>query len=196
MMNYIHYLFSLAKSRPAPRAFTLLNRFEIPYVTVILFTLFMALGYLTISQGASTVFTWLQDLLSIAILVNWTVILITYLRFFYGCKIEGIDRNELPYKSPFRPYFSWACISLFILILITSEWQDFVHDHWTTKSFVSSYFNIPFILISYFAFKYYNKTKIIPLDEISIRAFLDIAIADPSPPLKPNKGIRKLNFLW
>ncbi|KAH7273912.1 amino acid permease/ SLC12A domain-containing protein [Fusarium solani] len=155
----------LAKSRPAPRAFTLLNRFEIPYVTVILFTLFMALGYLTISQGASTVFTWLQDLLSIAILVNWTVILITYLR-------------------------------LFILILITSEWQNFVHSHWTTKSFVSSYFNIPFILISYFAFKYYNKTKIIPLDEIPIRAFLDIAIADPSPPLKPNKGIRKLNFLW
>ncbi|KAM0420555.1 hypothetical protein ACHAPT_011724 [Fusarium lateritium] len=196
MMSYVRYLFGLAKNGHAPRVFTRLNRFKIPYVAVILFTLFMALGYLTTSQGASTVFTWLQDLLSIAILVNWTVILTTYLRFFYGCKKQGIDRNELPYKSPFQPYFSWACISLFILILITSGWQNFVHSHWNTKSFVSSYFNIPFVLVLYFGFKFYKKTKIMPLEDIPIRAFLDIANADPSPPLKPRKGIRKLNFLW
>lgn len=194
MMSDVRYLFGLVNNRHAPRIFTRLNRFRIPYVAVILFTLFMALGYTTTSQGASTILTWLQDLLSIAILVNWTVILTTYLLFFYGCKIQGIDRNELPYKSPFQPYFSWACISLFILILITSGWQNFVHGHWNTKSFMSSYFNIPFVLILYFGFRFYKKTKII-LDEIHIRAFLDIANADPPPPLKP-KEIRKLNFLW
>ncbi|KAJ4184134.1 hypothetical protein NW755_009139 [Fusarium falciforme] len=194
MMSYVRYLFGLVKNRHAPRVFTRLNRFRIPYMAVSLFTLFMALGYLTTSQGASTIFTWLQDLLSIAILVNWTVILTTYLFFFYGCKVQGIDRNELPYRSPFQPYFSWACISLFILILITSGWQNFVHGHWNTKSFMSSYFNIPFVLILYFGFRFYKKTKII-LDEIPIRAFLDIANADPPPPLKP-KEIRKLNFLW
>ncbi|KAJ4169479.1 hypothetical protein NW754_016507 [Fusarium falciforme] len=176
MMSYVRYLFGLVKNRHAPRVFTRLNRFRIPYMAVSLFTLFMALGYLTTSQGASTIFTWLQDLLSIAILV------------------QGIDRNELPYRSPFQPYFSWACISLFILILITSGWQNFVHGHWNTKSFMSSYFNIPFVLILYFGFRFYKKTKII-LDEIPIRAFLDIANADPPPPLKP-KEIRKLNFLW
>ncbi|KAL6358354.1 hypothetical protein LRP88_08539 [Fusarium phalaenopsidis] len=136
-----------------------------------------------------------RDLLSIAILVNWTVILTTYLRFFYGCKKQGIDRNELPYKSPFQLYFSWACVSLFILVLTTSGWQNFFHGHWNTKSFMSSYFNIPFVLILYFGFRFYNKTKII-LDEIPIRALLDIANADPPPPLKPKKEIRKLDFLW
>ncbi|EXA32136.1 hypothetical protein FOVG_16617 [Fusarium oxysporum f. sp. pisi HDV247] len=196
MMSYVRYLFGLAKNGHAPKVFTRLNRFGIPYVAVILFTLFMALGYLTVSDGASTVFTWLQDLLSIAILVNWTVILTTYLRFFYGCKKQGIDRNELPYKSPFQPYFSWGCITLFVLILITSGWQNFVHGHWNTKSFVSAYFNIPFVLLLYFGFKFYKKSKTIPLDEIPIQAFLDIANADPSLPLKPKRGIRKLNFLW
>ncbi|KAI8691261.1 AA-permease domain-containing protein [Fusarium sp. Ph1] len=136
-----------------------------------------------------------RDLLSIAILVNWTVILTTYLRFFYGCKKQGIDRNELPYKSPFQLYFSWACVSLFILVLTTSGWQNFFHGHWNTKSFMSSYFNIPFVLILYFGFRFYNKTKII-LDEIPIRVLLDIANADPPPPLKPKKEIRKLDFLW
>ncbi|RKK31589.1 hypothetical protein BFJ66_g15190 [Fusarium oxysporum f. sp. cepae] len=196
MMSYVRYLFGLAKNGHAPKVFTRLNRFGIPYVAVILFTLFMALGYLTVSDGASTVFTWLRDLLSIAILVNWTVILTTYLRFFYGCKKQAIDRNELPYKSPFQPYFSWGCITLFVLILITSGWQNFVHGHWNTKSFVSAYFNIPLVLLLYFGFKFYKKSKIIPLDKIPIQAFLDIANADPSPPLKPKRGIRKLNFLW
>jgi amino acid transporter len=147
IMSYVRYLFGLAKNGHAPKAFTRLNRFGIPYVAVILFTLFMALGYLTVSDGASTVLTWLQDLLSIAILVNWTDILTTYLRFFYGCKKQGINRNELPYKSPFQPYFSWCCISLFVLILITSGWQNFVHGHWKIKSFASAYINIPFVLL-------------------------------------------------
>ncbi|KAF5003711.1 hypothetical protein FDECE_9761 [Fusarium decemcellulare] len=196
MMSYVRYLFGLAKNGHAPHIFTRLNRFKIPYVAVILFTCFMALGYLTTSAGASTVFTWLQDLLSIAILVNWTVILTTYLRFFYGCKRQGIDRAELPYKSPFQPYYSWACISLFIVLLVTSGWQNFVKGHWDTQSFISSYFNIPFVLLLYFGFKFYKKTKIIPLDEIPIRPFLDIANADPSPPLKRKKGLRKLNVLW
>ncbi|CAH0024488.1 unnamed protein product [Clonostachys rhizophaga] len=196
MMSYVRYLFGLAKNGHAPKIFTAINRFGIPYVSVILFTLFMALGYMTTSSSASTVFTWLQDLLSIAILVNWTVILSTYLRFYYACKKQNIDRNELPYKSPFQPYYSWVCLTFFILLLLTSGWQTFLKGRWDTKTFVASYFNIPFVLLLYFGYKFIKKTKIIPLDEVPIRPFLDLALADPSPPLKPKKGLRKLNILW
>jgi amino acid transporter len=196
MMSYVRYLFGLAKNGHAPKIFTHLNRFSIPYVAALLFTLFMALGYMTISSSASTVFTWLQDLLSIAILVNWIVILSTYLRFFYACKKQNIDRNELPYKSPFQPYYAWACLIGFSLLLLTSGWTTFLNGQWNTKTFISAYFNIPFVLILYFCYKFTKKTKIIPLDEVPIRPFLELAQADPSPPLKPKKGLRKLNILW
>ncbi|KAH6961749.1 amino acid permease/ SLC12A domain-containing protein [Ilyonectria sp. MPI-CAGE-AT-0026] len=195
MMSYVRYLFGLAKTGHAPKVFLRLNRFGIPWVSVSLFTAFMALGYLTSSNGAATVFTWLQDLLSIAILVNWSVIMITYLRFYYGCKKQGIDRSELPYKSPFQPYYSWMCLCLFVVLLLTSGYKTFLKGHWDIQAFVSSYFNVPFVLVLYFGY-FVKKTKIIPLEEIPIRPFLEIANADPAPPLEPKKGWRKLNILW
>lgn len=196
MMAYIRYLYGLAKSGHAPKVFLRINRFGIPWVSAALYTAFMALGYLSTSAGAATVFTWLQDLLSIAILVNWTVISITFLRLYYGCKKQGIDREEFPYKSPFQPYYAWGCLTLFILLLLTSGWSTFTKGNWDTQVFVASYFNGPFVLTLYFAYKFIKKTKIIPLAEIPIRPFVEIAKADPSPPLQPKKGWRKLNILW
>ncbi|EGU87393.1 hypothetical protein FOXB_02089 [Fusarium oxysporum f. sp. conglutinans Fo5176] len=166
MMSYIRYLFGLAKNGHAPKIFLRINRFGIPWVAASLFTLFMSLGYLTTSNGAAQVFTWLQDLLSTAILVNWSVILMTFLRFYYGS------------------------------ILRLGGWQAFIKGHWDTQVFVAAYFNVPFVLILYFGYKFIKKTKIIPLDQIPIRPLLEIAQSDPSPPLQPKKGWRRLNILW
>lgn len=84
----------------APRLFTRINRFGVAYLAVSLFGLFMSPGYMTLSSTASTVFEWLQDLVSIATLVNWMVICVVYLRFYYGCKRQGIARDELPWAAP------------------------------------------------------------------------------------------------
>lgn len=195
-MVYSRYLFGLAKSGHAPKVFLRLNRWGIPYVAAIFIGSSILLGYMTTSNSAAEVFSWLQGLLSIAILVNWTVVIVVYLRFFYGCKKQGISRDELPYKSPFQPYFSWICLVVFVLILITSGWSAFLKHRWSTKAFVSAYANIPMVLILYFAHKQIKKTKIIPLDKIPIRQLLDIANNELVLPEKPKKGIRKLNFLW
>ncbi|SPJ91011.1 related to general amino acid permease [Fusarium torulosum] len=196
MMSYIRYLFGLAKNGHAPKVFLRINRFGIPWVAATLFTVFMALGYLATSNGAAQVFTWLQDLLSTAILVNWSVILITFLRFYYGCRKQCISRKELPYQSPFQPYYAWASLLMCILLLVTGGWRTFLKGRWDTQAFVSAYFNVPFVLVLYLGYKHIKKTKIIPLDQIPIRPLLEIAHADPSPPLKSKKGWRKLNILW
>jgi amino acid permease len=33
---------------------------------------------------------------------------ITYLRFFYGLKAQGINRRELPYRAPLQPYLTMS----------------------------------------------------------------------------------------
>lgn len=33
----------------------------------------VCLGYMTLSNGASTVFSWLQDLVSVSALINWAI---------------------------------------------------------------------------------------------------------------------------
>jgi amino acid permease len=67
---------------------------------------------------------------------------------------------------------------------------------WDTETFISSYINIPIIFVLYFGYKFVRKTKIIPLQDIPIRHFLDIANQNPEPPVEPPTGWRRFNLLW
>jgi amino acid transporter len=58
MMTASRVLFGMANAGQAPQFFKRLNRFRIPYVAVGCLSLFMALGYMSLQSGASTVFTW------------------------------------------------------------------------------------------------------------------------------------------
>lgn len=196
MLSGSRSLFGLAKEGRAPKIFTRLNRFGIPYVSVGLFSLFLCLAYMTLSTSASLVFEWLVNLVAVAALVNWSIILITYLRFQYGCKAQGIDRQELPWAAPLQPYLSWVSLVAFMLLLLTSGYTTFIKGHWDTEVFISSYINIPIILALYFGYKFAKKTKVIPLKEIEIRTWIQIANDNPEPPAAPKRGLMKFNILW
>jgi amino acid transporter len=186
----------MAREGHAPKVFLRTNRFGIPYVAVSFLSLFICLGYMTLSDSASTVFGWLQDLVSVAALVNWIVITIVYLRFYYGMKKQGISRDSLPWKGPFQPYAAWIAFIAFSILLLFGGYVVFIDGEWDTETFVSSYINIPIIFLLYFGFKFFKKTKIIPLADIPIQHFIDIANANPEPPAKKVTGWRRLNILW
>lgn len=196
MLGGTRVLVGLAMNGQAPKFFTRLNRFSVPWVAISLYGLFMCLGYMSLSATASTVFNWLQDLVSITTLTNWMSILVTYLRFYYGCKKQGISRKSLPWATPLQPYISWASLFLLTILLITGGYSTFIKGHWDNESFVSSYINIPLFLILYFGYKFIRKTKIVPLEDIPIQPFIDIANRNPEPEPKPKKGLHKLNILW
>lgn len=190
-------LYGMAKQGFAPGVFKRINRFGVPWVAVALYAVFMALGYMTLSSSASTVFTWLQDLVSISTMVNWICICAVYLRFYYGCKAQGIDRHtELPWAAPFQPYTTWFSLIVFVLLFFTGGFTTFMHGHWSTETFISTYFNLPFIVIVYGVYKFWMKTKIIPLAEIPIRPFIESWNNNPEPAPKPKRGLWKLNVLW
>lgn len=84
----------LAREHRAPQIFARVSRFGIPYVAVIFMSLFIALGYMTLSHTAATVFGWLQSLTAVAALVYWTIVRMTLSRF------EGLAR-PCPYAEPY-----------------------------------------------------------------------------------------------
>jgi amino acid transporter len=189
-------LYGLSQEGHAPKFFTSLNRFGVPWLSVAAVGSFLALGYMTLSSAASVVFDWLQELVSAASLVHWINIEIIYLRFYYGCEKQGINRAELPWKSPFQPYAAWFSLVGFSVILTTGGFYVFMDGSWSPQSFVSSYFNIPLIFILYFGYKFWKKTRLVPLDEIPIRGFLHLANDSPESIPPPTTGWRKLNILW
>lgn len=189
-------LYGLAREGHAPQLFLKTNRFGIPYLSVAFISSSMALAYMSLSTNASIVFTWFQDLASVAALVHWSVICIVYLRFYYGCKRQGINRKELPWAGPFQPYAAWIALITFSLILLTGGFAVFIRGHWDTETFISAYIDIPLIFVLYLAFKMIKRTKIISLEEMPIRHFMEIARQNPEPPEKPLKGWKRLSFLW
>jgi amino acid transporter len=197
MLGGSRVLFGMAVHGHAPKFFTKVNRFGIPFVAVALFSAFLCLGYMTLSSTASSVFNWLQDLVSIATLINWICLCVVYLRFYYGCKKQGINRHtDLPWAAPLQPYTTWASLVVFVLLLFTGGYATFIKGDWNNETFISSYLNIPLILIFYFGYKFWHKSKIIPLEEMPIRGFIDVWRNNPEPEEKPKKGIHKLNILW
>jgi amino acid transporter len=197
MLGGSRVLFGMAVNGQAPAILKRINRFGIAYVAVIFYGIFMSLGYMTLSSSANVVFTWLQDIVSISTLVNWMCICIVYLRFLYGCKRQGINRHtELPWAAPFQPYTTWVSLTLFTLLLFTGGYSTFIHGEWSNETFISSYLNIPLILIFYFGYKFWKKTTIVPLEDIPIRGFIEIYQNNPEPEPKIKKGLHKFNILW
>ncbi|KAI4722681.1 amino acid permease-like protein [Aureobasidium sp. EXF-10727] len=189
-------LYGMAREGRAPKIFTKTNRFGIPWVSVSLFSIFLCLAFLSLSSGANVAFTWLQDLVAVAAMVDWMVICLVYLRFYYSMRKQNISRSELPWAAPLQPYLAWTSLIAFGILLLTGGYVSFLHGHWSTETFISSYFNIPLFLILYFGYKIVKKTKIVPLEALPIRHFIDIANANPEPPELPKVGWHKYNFLW
>ena len=197
LLGAARILYALAKSGRAPQMFARLNRFQIPYVAVTFFGVFMALGYMTLSASASTVFDWLQDLVSVSTLVNWIIICITYLRFYYGCKAQGIDRKkELPWAAPLQPWSTWIAMVAFVILYITGGYKTFMHNRWSTETFVSSYINGPIVIALYFGYKYVRKTELVPLARIPIRPFLTLVDLDDVQVDERKSWKEKLDVLW
>ncbi|KAH0600972.1 hypothetical protein MHUMG1_01973 [Metarhizium humberi] len=189
-------LYGLALEGHAPSFFKRTNRFGTPWLSVAAVGSLMVLGYLTLSSAASVVFGWMQALVSAASFVHWINIEIVYLRFYYGCKAQGISRDGLPWKGPLQPYAAWTALVSFTILLITGGFFVFIDGHWSAQGFVSSYFNIPLILILYFGYKYWRKTTLVSLHDMPIRGFLDVASQNPEPVEPPAKGWARLNILW
>ncbi|KAK3113531.1 hypothetical protein LTR53_009080 [Teratosphaeriaceae sp. CCFEE 6253] len=196
LLNSSRTLYGLAMEGRAPKIFTRVSRWGVPYVAVIFMAMWICLGYMSLSSGASTVFAWLQDLVAVAALVNWIVICFVYLRFFYAMKKQGIPRSRLPWKAPFQPYFAWFSMISFIILIIFGGYTTFIHGHWDNETFVSSYINIPIIFILYFGYKFIKKTKMVSLMDAPIMNFIEIADANPEPPPPPKVGWRRFNILW
>ncbi|KAJ5471390.1 proline-specific permease [Penicillium desertorum] len=192
-------LFGMAVHGHAPAVFKRLNRFSVPYVAISLLGIFMCLGYMSLSNSASMVFEWLRDIVAISTLVDWGITCTVYLRFYYGCKKQGIDRyRELPWAAPFQPYFTWASLTFFVLLLFTSGFTTFIHGHWDTQTFISAYINIPIVLALYLGYKLWKRTRIIALDNIPIVGLIQFYLCqeDLEPETPPRKGLAKLNILW
>ncbi|KAF8313225.1 hypothetical protein DL93DRAFT_2081309 [Clavulina sp. PMI_390] len=137
-------IYGLAISHNAPAVFARTNRSGLPYVAVAFCGAFSALAYMGTTSGSNKVFGWFSNMTSIAGLMTWFGISVTYVRFYAGLKAQGIDRNTLPFKAPLQPFLAWYAIVSTLVIGFFSGFSVFLKNNWVTATFVTNY--LPYIL--------------------------------------------------
>lgn len=99
LLSGTRVLYGLALKGQAPKLFLRTTSWGTPYMCVLLFSAFMSLSFLTLSNDALTVFWWLVDLTAAGVLVSWSCILLNHIRLKQAMKKQGIPAGRLPWHN-------------------------------------------------------------------------------------------------
>ncbi|KAJ6459644.1 amino acid permease/ SLC12A domain-containing protein [Mycena sanguinolenta] len=166
-------LFMLAQEGKAPRIFAKVMKNGVPVYSLAFCSLFGLLGYLVCGkEGANEAFNWLSNITTIGSMITWFGVALSHIRWYRGMKVQGLSRDELPFKSWTQPYGAWIVLISFTIIMFFNGYTAFLTKPFDYKSFISAYVNIPFMLILYVGFKIgqYSvpafRTRLVPLAEM------------------------------
>jgi len=104
----------------APKIFQRTTKYGLPYTSLILCSAFAFLSYMGVNSGSGKVFSWFANMTSIAGLMTWFGITVTYVQFYKGLKVQGYDRSKLPYASKLQPYAAWYAMVMCLLVCFVS----------------------------------------------------------------------------
>jgi len=194
------YLFALAQNRQAPRFLLKCSKAGVPIYCVVITASISLLTFLSVKEGGpSTVFTWFQNLTTIASLFTWCSICVAYIKFHAALKAQGVDRNTLVFRSRFQPYLAWIALCFFAVIILFNGFIVFVgqhHQNWNVTNFLAAYIGIPIFFLLFTFWKVFKKTKWINAADADIttgKAALDLE-DDQWPEIHPRNIIEKIWF--
>lgn len=149
-------LFTLGSNGHAPKVFTKLTRYQVPWVSV-LTTSVLSIVFFSLSfAGSGQVWTWLQNIVGVSNQLSWISIGIASLRFRAGLKAQGKE-HLLPFKNWTYPFGPVLCIVLNTFIVLVQGWTAF-SPKFAPIDFVSYYVEIPIFILMIIGWKLVKKT--------------------------------------
>ncbi|KAG2034610.1 amino acid permease/ SLC12A domain-containing protein [Suillus americanus] len=181
-------VYGLAASGNASKYFLKTTRHGLPYVAVLFSASFSLLAFMAVSTSAGSVFNWLANMSSVAGLMSWFGISVTYLRFYKGLQVQGIDRKTLPYYTNLQPYAAWWGVISTVTICFFSGWSVFLKGEWNTANFVTNYLLFITWPIMYVGARFYYRIKPVAAKDMDFKSDLAEIVADSyDEPLPKNK---------
>lgn len=107
------------------------------------------------------------SLVTVSQVINFSVLCLTYLRFYEGLKAQNIDRRTLPYRGWFQPYGAWIGLVCCLFMALISGWSVFVY--WDLTTFVFAYVMIPICVLIYVGWKIWSGCKFIKAGEMDLQ---------------------------
>ncbi|KAJ7195778.1 amino acid permease-domain-containing protein [Mycena pura] len=158
-------LFMLAQEGKAPRILARVNGNGVPIVSLAVSALFACFGYLARGQaGANDAFNWLTNLVTLGTLITWIGIALAHIRWYRGMKVQGLSRDELPFKSWTEPYGAWTVlVSFSIILFFTERFPDVPRGGIRLAVLPLELHQRPFYIVLYVGYKIAKRTKLVKL---------------------------------
>ncbi|KAJ7179428.1 amino acid permease [Mycena filopes] len=156
-------LYGLAAAGNAPKIFLKTLSNGLPIVSLLFCSAFSTLAYMGVTSGSGKVFGWFANMTSVAGLLTWFGICVTYIRFYKGMKAQGYDRKHLPFASSLQPFAAWYALVFCVIIIFFSGWATFLTGGWVAADFVTNYLPFGLFPVLYGGAKFYYYRKGSPL---------------------------------
>ncbi|CAE6483557.1 unnamed protein product [Rhizoctonia solani] len=188
-------LYGLAVRGQAPRIFTKCTKGGLPVVSVGFCSLFSLLAFMNVSTDGATVFNWLVNLTTIGGFFTWWAINCTYVRFYQGLKVQGIDRKKFIYYSGLQPYLSYWGIFWSTLIIIINGFAVFFD--FNASDFITCYINIPIFFALFIGWKVFKRTRFWKTEDMDFTTGIPTVEETEAPELPPkNFGEKVFNIIF
>lgn len=159
-------LYGLALEGRAPKFLRKCTKGGVPIWCFIITMLFPFLSFLQLSNSSATVLNWLIALVTAGGVLNYVFMSVTYLRFFYACKAQGVDRRLFPYYGYFQPYCGWAGLCWMITIVIFFGYSSFTPPG--VDKFFSNYTMLIVAPVLGIFWKLFKRTKLVKSSECDL----------------------------
>lgn len=190
------YLFGVAQNKQAPAFLLKCSKTGVPYICVAVTASISLLTFLSVSSGSNVVFSWFQNLVTIAQLFTWCSICIAYIRFRKALIAQGVDMKTNVFKPVLQPYTAWFALIFFAIIIIFNGFPVFTHGNWSINDFLTAYIGtaIYFGLYLFWRLIKWKQCRFIPSHEADVwsgKAALD---AEVWPDVQPRNFLERIWF--
>ncbi|KAF2093969.1 hypothetical protein NA57DRAFT_47448 [Rhizodiscina lignyota] len=150
-------LYGLALEGRAPKFLRYCTKSGVPIFCFIIVMCFPCLSFLQLSSGSNEVLTWLVNLITAGGIIDYIVMCVTYLCFYYACQAQGLDRNTLPYTGWFQPYCAYIGLAWMFTVVMCYGYSAF--KPWDVTTFFTDYTMVGVAPILFVGWKLIKRTK-------------------------------------
>lgn len=172
LYNSSRALYSMSVQRKAPYIFQICSKNGVPYVSVIVPSLFSLIAYLAVNESSQHNFKILVNMSSASTSIIWFGLNLSFLRFFYALKKRNgflsRDDQAYPFKSPLQPYLAFYGLVGCLMFVIFMGFTNFIPGFWDIRSFFSAYGGLMIFCICYVGYKIIGTSKIQRLDHLDM----------------------------
>lgn len=157
---------NLAIEGSAPSFLKHVNKWGVPYASVIFVNLLGLISLMNISTGAANAYGYIVNLSGVAVFIVWGAVSFIHFRFRKAWKIQGRSLDELPFKALWFPWLTWFGLFFNVFLGLIQGWSYF--KPFDAANFVDAYVLLPFCVILFLVLKLWRKTKWVNLSEIDL----------------------------